>query len=147
MSCADADKPVPQAVADNVITCSAVALIDNDGRVLLAQRPEGKAMAGLWEFPGGKIEQGETPEQALVRELKEELDIDTSGSCLAPLTFASHSYDDFHLLMPVFACRVWQGIPTPQEGQKLAWVKPDDMKDYPMPPADIPLIAVLQDLL
>ncbi len=126
---------------------SAVALIDVDGRVLLAQRPEGKSMAGLWEFPGGKVEAGETPEAALVRELKEELGIDTWASCLAPLTFASHSYDDFHLLMPVFACRKWDGIAAPQEGQKLAWVAPKKMRDYPMPPADIPLIAMLRDLL
>jgi 8-oxo-dGTP diphosphatase len=122
-------------------------LIDVDGRVLLAQRPEGKSMAGLWEFPGGKVEPGETPEAALVRELNEELGIDTWSSCLAPLTFASHSYDDFHLLMPVFACRKWDGIPTPQEGQKLAWVAPNKMRDYPMPPADVPLIAMLRDLL
>ena len=126
---------------------SAVALIDVDGRVLLAQRPEGKSMAGLWEFPGGKVEPGETPEAALVRELNEELGIDTWSSCLAPLTFASHSYDDFHLLMPVFACRKWDGIPTPQEGQKLAWVAPNKMRDFPMPPADVPLIAMLRDLL
>jgi len=129
------------------VLVSAVALIDPDGRVLLAQRPEGKSMAGLWEFPGGKVEQGETPEAALVRELNEELGIDTWESCLAPLTFASHSYDDFHLLMPVFACRKWNGIVTPQEGQKLAWVRPNKMRDYPMPAADIPLIAMLRDLL
>jgi 8-oxo-dGTP diphosphatase len=126
---------------------SAVALIDADGRVLLAQRPEGKPMAGLWEFPGGKIEQGETPEVALVRELNEELGIDTWESCLAPLTFASHSYDEFHLLMPVFACRKWEGIVAAQEGQSLAWVEPKRLRDYPMPPADIPLIAMLRDLL
>ncbi|GHA48094.1 NTP pyrophosphohydrolase [Amylibacter ulvae] len=125
----------------------AVALIDTDGRVLLAQRPEGKSMAGLWEFPGGKVESGEKPEDALIRELNEELGIDTWASCLAPLTFASHSYDDFHLLMPVFACRKWDGIVTPQEGQKLAWVKPNALKDYPMPAADIPLIAVMRDWL
>ncbi|MCL4117175.1 UNVERIFIED_CONTAM: hypothetical protein GTU68_065023 [Idotea baltica] len=104
-------------------------------------------MAGLWEFPGGKVEQGEKPEDALIRELHEELGIDTWASCLAPLTFASHSYDDFHLLMPVFACRKWDGIATPQEGQKLAWVKPNALKDYPMPAADIPLIAVMRDWL
>tara|TARA_R110002096_G_scaffold113077_1_gene245951 strand:- start:21697 stop:22095 length:399 start_codon:yes stop_codon:yes gene_type:complete len=126
---------------------SAVALIDVDGRVLLAQRPQGKSMAGLWEFPGGKVEQDETPESALVRELNEELGIDTWESCLAPLTFASHTYDDFHLLMPVFACRKWNGIVSPQEGQKLAWVAPKNMRDYPMPPADVPLIAMLHDLL
>ncbi len=130
-----------------VILVSAVALIDPDGRVLLAQRPEGKSMAGLWEFPGGKVEPGETPEQALVRELHEELGIDTWASCLAPLTFASHSYDDFHLLMPVFACRKWQGTPHPKEGQTLAWAHPAKLRDYPMPPADIPLIPMLRDLL
>lgn len=129
------------------VLVSAVALIDPDGRVLLAERPAGKSMAGLWEFPGGKIEVGETPEQALVRELKEELAIDTWASCLAPLTFASHSYDDFHLLMPLFACRKWDGFVTPQEGQRLAWVKPNKLRDYPMPAADIPLIAMIRDLL
>ena len=126
---------------------SAVALIDPDGRVLLAQRPEGKSMAGLWEFPGGKVEPGETPEVALIRELHEELGIDTWASCLAPLTFASHSYDDFHLLMPLFACRKWQGIVQGREGQKLAWVKPTALRHYPMPPADLPLIPILQDWL
>lgn len=126
---------------------TAVALIDKDGRVLLAQRPEGKSLAGLWEFPGGKVEAGETPELALIRELEEELGINTWASCLAPLTFASHSYDDFHLLMPLFACRKWEGIPTPRENQVLKWVKPNDMGNYPMPPADIPLIATLRDLL
>ena len=129
------------------ILVSAVALIDVDGRVLLAQRPEGKSMAGLWEFPGGKIEPGETPEAALIRELHEELGLDTRESCLAPLTFASHAYEKFHLLMPLYACRVWQGDPTPKEGQELAWVRPLKLKDYPMPPADIPLIAMLRDLL
>ena len=128
------------------VLVSAVALIDRDGRVLLAQRPEGKSMAGLWEFPGGKVEIGETPEQALVRELKEELGIDTWASCLAPLTFASHSYDDFHLLMPVFACRKWEGQPEPQEGQILSWARVNQLRDYPMPPADLPLIPVLRDL-
>jgi 8-oxo-dGTP diphosphatase len=126
---------------------SAVALIDPDGRVLLAQRPEGKSLAGLWEFPGGKVEAGETPEAALIRELKEELDIDTWTSCLAPLTFASHSYPDFHLLMPLFACRRWQGTVRPVEGQKLAWVRPNALRDYPMPPADLPLIPILRDWL
>lgn len=130
-----------------VVLVSAVALIDTDGRVLLAQRPEGKSMAGLWEFPGGKVEQGETPEAALIRELHEELGIDTWASCLAPLTFASHSYDDFHLLMPLFACRKWEGTPQPQEGQSLKWVKPKEMRAYPMPAADIPLIAMIRDLL
>ncbi|WP_071675473.1 (deoxy)nucleoside triphosphate pyrophosphohydrolase [Nioella nitratireducens] len=127
------------------VLVSAVALIDGDGRVLLAQRPEGKPMAGLWEFPGGKVESGETPEVALVRELQEELGIDTWESCLAPLTFASHSYDDFHLLMPLFACRKWAGIVTPREGQTLAWARPTQLRDYPMPPADIPLIPILRD--
>jgi 8-oxo-dGTP diphosphatase len=126
---------------------SAVALIDLDGRVLLAQRPEGKSLAGLWEFPGGKVEPGETPELALIRELKEELGIDTWASCLAPLTFASHTYPDFHLLMPLFACRKWQGIVHGREGQTLAWVKPAAMRDYPMPPADTPLIPILRDWL
>ena len=126
---------------------SAVALIDADGRVLLAQRPEGKSLAGLWEFPGGKVEPGETPEAALIRELKEELDIDTWASCLAPLTFASHSYEDFHLLMPLFACRKWQGTVRSLEGQQLAWVRPNQLRDYPMPPADLPLIPILRDWL
>jgi 8-oxo-dGTP diphosphatase len=126
---------------------AAVALIDRDDRVLLAQRPPGKSLAGLWEFPGGKVDPGETPEAALIRELKEELDVDTAESCLAPFTFASHSYDDFHLLMPLYVCRVWQGNPTPMEGQNLAWVRPLQMKDYPMPPADKPLVAMLRDLL
>lgn len=126
---------------------SAVALIDADGRVLLAQRPEGKSLAGLWEFPGGKVEPGETPEAALIRELYEELGINTWKSCLAPLTFASHSYDDFHLLMPLFACRRWEGVAQPREGQQLAWVRPDRLRDYPMPPADLPLIPILRDWL
>lgn len=129
------------------ILVSAVALIDIDGRVLLAQRPEGKSMAGLWEFPGGKVEPGETPEHALIRELHEELGVDTWQSCLAPLTFASHSYDDFHLLMPLFACRKWEGVPQPKEGQTLKWVAPRALRDYPMPPADIPLIPILRDWL
>ncbi|MCV6597206.1 MAG: 8-oxo-dGTP diphosphatase MutT [Mangrovicoccus sp.] len=126
---------------------AAVALVDRDGRVLLAQRPEGKSMAGLWEFPGGKIETGETPEQALIRELEEELGIGTWQSCLAPLSFASHSYEDFHLLMPLFVCRKWEGIPQPKEGQTLAWVRPKDFANYPMPPADIPLIPFLRELI
>ena len=129
------------------VLVSAVALIDADGRVLLAQRPEGKSMAGLWEFPGGKVEPGETPEAALIRELHEELGIDTWQSCLAPLTFASHSYDDFHLLMPLYACRKWEGTPRPKEGQKLAWVRPNALRDYPMPAADLPLIPILRDWL
>jgi 8-oxo-dGTP diphosphatase len=130
-----------------ILLVSAVALIDVDGRVLLAQRPEGKSMAGLWEFPGGKVEAGETPEAALIRELQEELGIDTGASCLAPLAFASHSYDDFHLLMPLFACRRWNGMVTPREGQQLAWVRAANLRDYPMPPADEPLIPILRDWL
>ncbi|MCX7565937.1 8-oxo-dGTP diphosphatase MutT [Sulfitobacter sp. F26169L] len=130
-----------------IVLVAAVALIDVDGRVLLAQRPAGKSMAGLWEFPGGKIETGETPETALIRELEEELGIDTWASCLAPLTFASHSYEDFHLMMPLFACRKWNGTPQAREGQVLKWVKPTEMRNYPMPPADIPLIAILRDWL
>lgn len=130
---------------------SAVALIDRDGRVLLARRPEGKPMAGLWEFPGGKVEPGETPEAALIRELHEELGIGTWESCLAPLTFASHGYGPdeggFHLLMPLFACRKWDGIPRAREGQALEWARPSEMRRYPMPPADLPLIAVLRDWL
>jgi 8-oxo-dGTP diphosphatase len=130
-----------------IVLVSAVALIDAEGRVLLAQRPPGKSLAGLWEFPGGKVEQGESPEAALIRELKEELGIDTWQSCLAPLTFASHSYEDFHLLMPLFACRRWDGIAAAQEGQTLAWVRPQQMHAYPMPPADLPLIPILRDWL
>ena len=126
---------------------SAVALIDRDSRVLLAQRPAGKSMAGLWEFPGGKVECGETPEGALIRELQEELGIDTWASCLAPLTFASHSYEEFHLLMPLFACRKWEGIPRGREGQVLAWSHAKALSSYPMPAADIPLIPILRDWL
>jgi len=131
----------------NILLVAAVALIDRDGRILLTQRPEGKEMAGLWEFPGGKIESGETPEHALIRELQEELGINTWASCLAPLTFASHSYPEFHLLMPLFACRKWEGIPMAQEGQSLAWVPVAKLRDYPMPPADRPLIPILRDWL
>lgn len=130
-----------------IILVSAVALIDVDGRVLLAQRPEGKSMAGLWEFPGGKVEPGESPEAALIRELKEELGIDTWSSCLAPLTFASHVYDDFHLLMPLFACRRWEGTPQPREGQTLAWARGNELRNYEMPPADVPLLPILRDWL
>ena len=129
------------------VLVSAVALVDRDGRVLLAQRPEGKSMAGLWEFPGGKVEQGETPEAALIRELHEELGIDTWASCLAPLTFASHSYEDFHLLMPLFICRKWDGTPMSREGQALKWVRGDALRDYPMPAADIPLIPHIREWL
>ena len=130
-----------------IVHVSAAALIDVDGRILLTQRPEGKSMAGLWEFPGGKIEVGETPEQALIRELEEELGINTWASCLAPLTFASHSYEDFHLVMPLFACRKWEGIPFGKEGQNLKWVRPNQLRDYPMPPADEPIIPILRDWL
>ena len=127
------------------VLVSAVALVDKDGRILIAKRPSGKSMAGLWEFPGGKVEFGETPEQALVRELSEELDIKTWNSCLAPLTFASHSYEEFHLLMPLFICRKWEGIIKSKEKQELKWVYSKDLKNYPMPPADIPLITILRD--
>ena len=127
------------------VLVSAVALVDKDGRILIAKRPSGKSMAGLWEFPGGKVEFGETPEQALVRELSEELDIKTWNSCLAPLTFASHSYEEFHLLMPLFICRKWEGIIKSKEKQELKWVYSKNLKNYPMPPADIPLISILRD--
>ena len=130
-----------------LLLVAACALVDTDGRVLLAQRPEGKQLAGLWEFPGGKVEPGETPEQCLIRELQEEIGIETDIPCLAPLTFASHSYDDFHLLMPLFVCRRFRGIAQPKEGQALKWVRPKQMRDYPMPPADAPLIQFLIDLL
>jgi 8-oxo-dGTP diphosphatase len=130
-----------------ILTVVAVALVDTDGRVLLAQRPAGKAMAGLWEFPGGKIHAGESPEAALIRELKEEIDIDVTEVCLAPFTFASHRYESFHLLMPLYVCRRWKGTMRPREGQTLAWVRPEKLGEYPMPPADKPLLAMLQDLL
>jgi len=130
-----------------VVLVAAVALIDGDGRILLAQRPAGRSMAGLWEFPGGKVEAGETPERALVRELREELGIDTRESCLAPIGFASHAYDTFHLLMPLFVCRRWRGTPQSLEGQTLRWVRVNEMRDYPMPPADVPLVAQLRDIL
>ncbi len=130
-----------------LVLVAAVALIDPDGRVLLAQRPAGKAMAGLWEFPGGKVEPGETPEDCLMRELDEELGISTWASCLAPLTFASHAYDGFHLLMPLYACRKWVGIAQPREGQNLKWVRAANLGDYPMPPADRPLIPILREWL
>ncbi len=130
-----------------VVLVAAAALIDRDNRVLLAQRPAGKAMAGLWEFPGGKVDDGETPEVALMRELEEEVGIRTWTSCLAPLSFASHGYDTFHLLMPLFACRRWEGQPVAREGQALAWVRPERLRDYPMPPADVPLIPILRDWL
>jgi 8-oxo-dGTP diphosphatase len=130
-----------------LVLVAAVALVDTDGRVLLARRPPGKAMAGLWEFPGGKLEPGETPEAALIRELAEELGVDVKAACLAPIAFASHAYADFHLLMPLFVCRRWTGTVVAREGQALAWVAPARLGDYPMPPADKPLVAMLQDLL
>jgi 8-oxo-dGTP diphosphatase len=134
-------------VSAKLVLVAACALIDADGRVLLAQRPGGKPMAGLWEFPGGKVENGERPEDSLIRELKEELGIGVREACLAPLTFASHAYPEFHLLMPLFVCRRWDGTVTPREGQRLAWVRPNRLREYPMPPADEPLIAHLTGLL
>lgn len=130
-----------------IVLVSAVALIDADGRVLLAQRPEGKSMAGLWEFPGGKVEAGETPEACLIRELDEELGITVTRSCLAPFVFASHAYEAFHLLMPLYLIRRWEGLVRAREHKALAWVKPNDMGAYPMPPADPPLVAWLRDLI
>jgi 8-oxo-dGTP diphosphatase len=134
-------------VSAKIVLVAACALVDADGRVLLAQRPEGKTMAGLWEFPGGKVEDGEMPEQSLIRELQEELGIVVKEACLAPLTFASHAYPDFHLLMPLYVCRRWEGQVAATEGQKLAWVKPNRLRDYEMPPADVPLISHLMALL
>ena len=131
----------------NLLLVVAVALVDADGRVLIARRPEGKALAGLWEFPGGKLGANETPEDALIRELREELGIEVKAPCLAPLTFASHAYDDFHLLMPLYICRRWEGFVQPLEGQALKWVRPKELRAYPMPPADEPLIPHLVDLL
>jgi 8-oxo-dGTP diphosphatase len=139
--------PDPPASVAPIVLVAAAALIDVDGRVLLARRPPGKPMAGLWEFPGGKVREGEAPEVALGRELHEELGIDIRAACLAPFAFASHRYPDFHLLMPLFVCRKWQGTPRAREGQELAWVRPSRLGDYPMPPADVPLIALLRDLL
>jgi 8-oxo-dGTP diphosphatase len=130
-----------------VLLVAACALVDPDHRILLAKRPEGKPMAGLWEFPGGKVCAGETPEACVIRELEEELGLDVTADCLGPLTFASHTYDDFHLLMPLFVCRVWHGLPHAREGQALKWVRPKDMASYPMPPADLPLVAFLRDYL
>jgi 8-oxo-dGTP diphosphatase len=130
-----------------IVLVVACALIDSDGRILIARRPPGKTLAGLWEFPGGKVELDESPEQSLIRELKEELGIVVREACLAPLTFASHSYPAFHLLMPLYVCRRWEGIASPQEGQELAWVRPNRLRDYPMPPADEPLIPPLIELL
>ena len=144
--CLEAEIKRPaKALPTLLVVCA--ALVDADGRVLIAKRPEGKAMAGLWEFPGGKVGDGELPEEALVRELDEELGIDITESCLAPLSFASHVYDDFHLLMPLYVCRVWKGTPEPRDGQELKWVRPVRLGDYPMPPADAPLVAMLRDLL
>lgn len=130
-----------------ILLVAACALIDSDGRILLAQRPEGKALAGLWEFPGGKVEPGETPEACLIREMEEELGITTKAACLAPLTFASHTYDEFHLLMPLYVCRRFEGIPEGREGQAIKWTFARNLRDFPMPPADEPLIPILQDLL
>lgn len=131
----------------NLLLVVACALVDQDNRVLIAQRPAGKTLAGLWEFPGGKLDPGERPEQALIRELAEELSISVKAPCLAPLTFASHAYDDFHLLMPLYICRRWEGFVRPREGQAIKWVRPRDLRDWPMPPADGPLIPHLVDLL
>src|SRR5579864_2454482 len=137
----------PDAAAKPVVLVAAVALVDTDGRVLLAERPAGKHLAGMWEFPGGKVQAGENPEAALIRELDEELGIDVEASCLAPFTFASHAYPEFHLLMPLYVCRKWRGIVTPREGQRLKWVRAAHLADYPLPPADKPLVALLRDLL
>lgn len=148
IGCAEAlDLPPPQRAAKPVVLVAAAALIDSDGRILLAQRPEGKAMAVLWEFPGGKVGPGETPEYALMRELEEELGITTRPCCFSPVAFASCAYEDFHLLMPLFVCRVWKGQPASREGQAFRWVRPADLFDYPMPEADLPLAAQLQQAL
>jgi 8-oxo-dGTP diphosphatase len=141
------EPPQAEPGATPLLLVAACALIDADGRVLLARRPEGKKMAGLWEFPGGKLLPGETPEAALIRELKEELGIDVSAACLAPFAFASHDYERFHLLMPLYLCRRWKGLPTPRENQTLAWVRPNRLAEYDMPPADKPLIPLLRDFL
>jgi 8-oxo-dGTP diphosphatase len=148
MNCADAlDLPKPERSDKPVILVAAAALIDPEGRILIAQRPEGKNMAGLWEFPGGKVDAGETPEYALMRELEEELGIETRPCCFSPIAFASEEYEAFHLLMPLFVCRIWRGIPKALEHAALKWVKPADLYSYPMPPADLPLIAALRDRL
>lgn len=149
MSCDEAlDSPKPQQDLNlKTVLVVAAALVDSDGRVLLAQRPEGKAMAGLWEFPGGKVNDGEIPEFALMRELEEELGIETRPSCFLPITFASHTYAEFHLLMPLYICRKWRGDIQPHEHKAIKWVKPQDMQNYPMPQADIPLIAALRDYI
>jgi len=147
-ACPQPPGAIPQpGTGGPLILVAAVALVDADGRVLLAQRPAGKSMAGLWEFPGGKIDPGETPEAALIRELVEELGVDVHESCLAPFTFASYAYPEFHLLMPLYVCRKWSGTVTPREGQVLAWVRPQRLADYPMPPADKPLVAMLRGLI
>ena len=143
----DPDAAAIPAGPKPLILVAACALIDRDGRILLARRPEGKKMAGLWEFPGGKFNPGETPEAALIRELREELGIDVASNCLAPFTFASHEYDSFHLLMPLFLCRRWKGKPESREGQQLAWVRPENLAEYPMPAADRPLVPLLRDFL
>ena len=144
---APAAPALPDGTGKRILLVAAVGLIDPDNRVLLARRPEGKPLAGLWEFPGGKVHAGETPEAALIRELKEELGIDVTEACLAPFTFASHAYESFHLLMPLFLCRRWSGQVTAMEGQALAWVRPQRLADYAMPPADVPLVALLRDFL
>lgn len=131
----------------SILLVAAIALVDADGRVLIAQRPKGKHLEGLWEFPGGKLRDGETPEAALIRELNEELGIDVEHTCLAPLSFASHDYEEFHLLMPLYVCRIWNGVVRGREGQQLKWVQPSKLADWPMPPADAPLVAALRDLL
>ena len=141
------DQPMPAAGGVPLLLVAACVLIDGQGRVLIARRPEGRAMAGLWEFPGGKLEAGESPEEALTRELREELGIDVSRACLAPFVFASHAYERFHLLMPLFLCRRWQGTPVPREGQTIRWVMPDELADYPFLPADRPMLPMLRDLL
>ena len=147
-SCEEAlDEPKPLKPSLPILHVAAAALVDREKRVLLAQRPEGKSMAGLWEFPGGKIEEGETPEYALMRELEEELQIETRPCCFFPIAFASHSYEAFHLLMPLFVCRVWRGTPQAREHQALKWVRVEEMFDYPMPAADLPLVSALRDML
>lgn len=148
VGCAEAlELPPPECARKKVVLVAAAAILDADGRVLIAQRPKGKSMAGLWEFPGGKVHEGETPEYALMRELKEELDIDSRPCCFSPVAFASHGYEDFHLLMPLFVCRVWKGTAKGREGQAFKWVWPKDLYDYPMPEADKPLVAQLQAAL
>jgi 8-oxo-dGTP diphosphatase len=145
--CQDPVEAIPSDREAGLLLVAACALVDADHRVLLARRPEGKPMAGLWEFPGGKVRPDETPEACVIRELAEELGLDVTASCLAPLTFASHAYPDFHLLMPLFVCRVWDGLPEPREGQALRWLRPRAMMALPMPPADQPLVAFLRDYL